>query len=134
MDRRAAAACIVLAFASCAPLSGAAYAQTDLDCRDFSFQEDAQAVFDRDRSDPNRLDEDQGPDDGIACEALPRRGTALPTRAPVVPSALPSRGAQGGMGGASGTGPGGLEIGAGVGLVAGAAGIGYIVLKRRREA
>jgi micrococcal nuclease len=41
----------------------------DLDCSDFSTQEEAQAVLDRDPSDPNRLD---GTDnDGIACESLP---------------------------------------------------------------
>jgi hypothetical protein len=39
----------------------------DKDCRDFQFQEDAQAVLDQDRSDPHRLDrlgEDES--DGIA--------------------------------------------------------------------
>jgi micrococcal nuclease len=41
----------------------------DLDCSDFSTQEEAQAVLDRDPSDPNRID---GTDnDGIACESLP---------------------------------------------------------------
>ena len=41
----------------------------DLDCSDFPSQEEAQAVLDRDPSDPNRLD---GTDnDGIACESLP---------------------------------------------------------------
>ncbi|KKD02340.1 hypothetical protein TN53_41085, partial [Streptomyces sp. WM6386] len=57
------------------PLDGLAHAQTDLDCSDFVYQEDAQAEFDRDLNDPYRLDEDQGPDDGIACEVLPRRST-----------------------------------------------------------
>jgi hypothetical protein len=57
-------------------LPGTAFAQ-DKDCRDFQFQEDAQAVLDQDRSDPHRLDalsEDES--DGIACESLPRRGSA----------------------------------------------------------
>lgn len=46
-----------------------AQAQTsDLDCSDVSTQAEAQAVYDQDPSDPNRLDED---DDGIACESLP---------------------------------------------------------------
>ncbi|WP_228974633.1 excalibur calcium-binding protein [Streptomyces sp. DH12] len=130
MDRRTAVACIVLALASVAPLSETARAQTDLDCRDFRFQEDAQTVFDTDRSDPHRLDEDQGPDDGIACEALPRRGAAA-TPAPVRPSAVPTRGARGGVGGTAGPGP--LEIGVGAALAAGAAvGIGYTALRRRR--
>jgi hypothetical protein len=50
-----------------------AYAQADLyDCSDFTTQEEAQAVFDQDPSDPYGLDEDDpSPDDGIACEALP---------------------------------------------------------------
>ncbi|MGW6965399.1 excalibur calcium-binding protein [Streptomyces zaomyceticus] len=95
MSSRSVVAGIALAVASVAPMSGVAHAQ-DLDCRHFRFQEDAQAEFDRTPGDPNRLDEDQGPDDGIACEALPRRaGTgavppvspSAPTVAPVNPSA-----------------------------------------------
>jgi Excalibur calcium-binding domain len=39
----------------------------DLDCADFATQEDAQAVLERDASDPNELDADN---DGIACEEL----------------------------------------------------------------
>lgn len=37
-------------------------------CDDFSSQEEAQAVYEEDTSDPNYLD---GDDDGVACEALP---------------------------------------------------------------
>ena len=48
---------------------------------DFQFQEDAQAEFNRDPSDPSGLDEDAGPDDGIACENLPSRGTDTPPAA-----------------------------------------------------
>jgi hypothetical protein len=40
----------------------------DLDCKDFSTQEEAQAVLDADSSDPNGLD---GDNDGKACESLP---------------------------------------------------------------
>ncbi len=44
------------------------------DCEDFTYQEEAQAVFDQNPSDPYGLDEDDpSPDDGIACEALPSR-------------------------------------------------------------
>ncbi len=57
-------------------LAPAAFAQDPFDCGDFQFQEDAQAEFNRDPSDPSGLDEDAGPDDGIACENLPSRGTA----------------------------------------------------------
>jgi hypothetical protein len=48
----------------------------DLDCGDFKFQEDAQAEFEKDRSDPHRLDALRpGEGDGVACESLPRRGS-----------------------------------------------------------
>jgi hypothetical protein len=40
----------------------------DLNCSDFSNQEEAQAVLDRDPSDPNNLD---GEGDGVPCESLP---------------------------------------------------------------
>ncbi|WP_167518251.1 excalibur calcium-binding protein [Streptomyces albidochromogenes] len=74
MNLRTAATAVVLAAAASLPLSGVSYAQPDLDCSDFTYQEEAQAEFDRDRSDPYRLDEDPGDDDEIACEALPSRG------------------------------------------------------------
>jgi hypothetical protein len=41
----------------------------DLDCEDFTTQEDAQAEFDADPDDPHFLDSNQ---DGIACALLPR--------------------------------------------------------------
>ncbi|MFZ4300346.1 excalibur calcium-binding protein [Streptomyces cinereoruber] len=89
MSSRSVVVGITLAVVSVAPLSGVAHAQ-DLNCRDFRFQEDAQAVFDLDRTDPHRLDEDQGPDDGIACEELPRRGTGAVPPPSSSPSATPS--------------------------------------------
>ena len=52
------------------------------DCSDFDTQEEAQAVYDQDTSDPYGLDEDDPrPDDGVACEALPSStddGTGAP--------------------------------------------------------
>ncbi|MGW7495519.1 excalibur calcium-binding protein [Streptomyces luteogriseus] len=97
MRRRTGAIGTLFAIAAIVPLADPAHARQDLDCRDFAFQEDAQAVFDADPSDPNRLDEDQGPDDGIACEALARRGIINPTTSPstsaspsVSPSASPT--------------------------------------------
>ena len=39
----------------------------DRDCSDFTYQEDAQAVYDADPSDPNKLD--GSPKNGIACES-----------------------------------------------------------------
>lgn len=41
----------------------------DYDCADFSTQEEAQRIYDQDRSDPYRLD--GSPRDGVACESLP---------------------------------------------------------------
>lgn len=55
-------------------------ALADKDCKDFQYQEEAQAVYDQDPSDPNGLD---GKDnDGKACEDLPHRplqNTTAPT-------------------------------------------------------
>ena len=48
-------------------------AQPRTDCSDFAYQEDAQATFDQDRSDPHNLD---GDNDGVACQNLPRRSAA----------------------------------------------------------
>jgi hypothetical protein len=56
------------------PVEAQSPAEGDLyDCEDFTYQEEAQAVFDADPSDPYGLDEDPGPDDGMACEELPSR-------------------------------------------------------------
>jgi hypothetical protein len=56
-------------------------AQPDLDlfdCSDFDYQEEAQAVYDNDPSDPYGLDgpigEEYGGTEGVACESLPSRG------------------------------------------------------------
>lgn len=152
MNRRSVVAGIALAIVSVAPLSGVAHAQ-DLDCSDFRFQEDAQAEFNRDPSDPHRLDEDRGAgDDGIACEVLPRRGSSG-TVPPVSPSAaavppvnqssptlqkaatavptpvVPSRGTRTGIGGASG--PSDLSVGIGLTLAVGAAVAGGYLTARR---
>lgn len=45
-----------------------AEAQDILNCDDLDSQAEAQAELRDDPSDPNKLDEDEGPDDGIACE------------------------------------------------------------------
>lgn len=42
----------------------------DVDCKDFQYQEEAQAVLDVTPGDPNHLDDDK---DGFACETLPHR-------------------------------------------------------------
>ena len=53
-----------------------AQAQNTLNCPNFQFQEDAQAVLDADPSDPNGLDRDK---DGVACQNLPHRGFTPPS-------------------------------------------------------
>jgi hypothetical protein len=87
MRRRTGVAGTLFALAVTVPLATPAHAQ-DRDCRDFAFQEDAQAVFDGDPSDPNGLDAD---DDAIACEVLPRRGSLVsPTARPPTPTPTPT--------------------------------------------
>jgi hypothetical protein len=62
----------VLVVAAALALAGCREPDTR-NCDDFRWQQDAQAVLDRDSSDPHRLDSEQGPDDGYACERLPDR-------------------------------------------------------------
>lgn len=65
----------------------AAVTVNDVDCSNFRFREDAQAVYDANRTDPHRLDSDRN---GKACETLARRSTG----------GLPRTGGQVGMFGA----------------------------------
>ncbi len=59
----------------------------DVDCGDFTYQEEAQAHLDAHPSDPDNLDADG---DGIACETLPHRpGGGAPAPQPT-PTACPS--------------------------------------------
>lgn len=68
-------------------------------CGDFQYQEDAQAAYNADPSDPNHLDPDM---DGIACSSLPHRDTDVvavpktgsidePAAVPLVPVIAGSR-------------------------------------------
>ncbi|MEU7720993.1 excalibur calcium-binding protein [Streptomyces tibetensis] len=155
MRRRTGVTGALFAIAAIVPMADPAHARQDLDCRDFAFQEDAQAVFDADPSDPNRLDEDQGPDDGVACEALARRGISNPTTSPTppgpstrasvppsispsapvatTPTGAPSQGVRGGLGGAVASGPSDWDLAMGVTFAVGAAlAAGYVVRRRRR--
>lgn len=127
-------------------------------CRDFTYQEDAQAVLDQDKSDPNGLDADH---DGIACESLPHRpaqsstptssqnpsqggsatsvtipetSTTTSTRAPVKTEPQVKVKPVGGVatgGGEPDEGGGGFLIGAGVLLAASVSG-GMVLYLRRR--
>ncbi|MFJ9722707.1 excalibur calcium-binding domain-containing protein [Streptomyces sp. NPDC101209] len=120
--------------ATVGPAAAVAHAQSDLDCSDFVFQEDAQAVFNSDPSDPNRLDADN---DGIACEDLPHRPAATATAtatSTAAATAVPQRGVNAGLGGS--TGPADFEVAGGVGLTVLGAGLaaGHLVLRRRRRA
>ncbi|MDP9354667.1 MAG: thermonuclease family protein [Chloroflexota bacterium] len=88
-----AAVLIMIAVLLVLPLRGTstATAQDQFDCNHFRYQEDAQAVYNANPSDPNGLDGPIGPDNdtrgtpGLACESLPSRGgAAVP---PVAPAA-----------------------------------------------
>ncbi len=70
------AACWVLC--SLAPAGAQSVQEGDLyDCEDFTYQEEAQRVYDRDTSDPYGLDGPIGEafdgEQGVACEDLPHR-------------------------------------------------------------
>lgn len=72
-----------------APVGGA---QDTLNCSNFRFQEDAQLLLDRDRSDPHNIDADN---DGMACDTLPRGGGTGESQGPSQPpssAAAPTRG------------------------------------------
>ena len=71
--RRTAAGVFVAAVLTLAT-AGTANAADVYNCPDFTYQEDAQAVYDQDTSDPNGLDGEDN--DGQACKSLPRRGSA----------------------------------------------------------
>jgi hypothetical protein len=79
----------VVAAALCFPMAGVAAAQ-DLDCADFATQEEAQAVYNANRTDPFDLDRDN---DNRACERLPSGLYEDST------GATPTRGVETGAGG-----------------------------------
>jgi hypothetical protein len=70
--------CVALSLVAVLMLASAASAQSvDLNCVDFATQEEAQAVYDQDPSDPNDLDANGN---GVACEieSITRQQRPLP--------------------------------------------------------
>lgn len=65
------------------PVGGVPITGRDVDCADFQFQEEAQAVLEDDPADPHRLDQDA---DGRACESLPSRSIQADPPAPPPPA------------------------------------------------
>jgi Excalibur calcium-binding domain len=131
MRVRNAVAVTVLTAGMSYPLAGVALAQ-DVDCSDFSTQAEAQAVYNQDPSDPNRLDTDN---DGVACEALPGGAPgSAENRANTGgqdTGAAPSGGVEAGAGGAASGDESDLLLPAGLAggalLVAG----GVVLIRRR---
>ena len=78
-------AALVLAMAPAvmAQSRGPSGADGTYNCEDFDFQEDAQAFYEQDTSDPDGLDGPIGTEftgeQGVACEELPSRGTGTGT-------------------------------------------------------
>jgi hypothetical protein len=70
------------------------------DCEDFTYQEEAQVVYDQDPSDPYGLDGQIGEAfegiQGVACEELPSRGGAGTTGPTTDPTRIDSGGANSG--------------------------------------
>src|SRR5215208_5149152 len=83
MQRRSLMVLALLAFSSmfvCIAVSAhKAEAQDIFNCSSFATQEEAQAEFNSDPSDPHNLDADN---DGIACEELPSGGNFTPDPGP----------------------------------------------------
>ena len=72
----------VLTVAGTLPLAGAAHAQPDRDCADFTSQAEAQEALDGSVGDPERLDAN---DDGVACESYFREAAATTRSTPEPP-------------------------------------------------
>ena len=73
---------------------------TGINCSNFAFQEDAQAYFEAHPGDPEGLDGPIGPAfdgiQGVACEALPKRGTQVTTTTTTVVTTTTTVAASGG--------------------------------------
>lgn len=99
-----------------------AFAQDALNCDDFATQQEAQAAYDQDPSDPHGLDGNDN--DGIACESLPTGSAGTDT---LESEAVPAGGIDTGAGGlATGSLP--IEVLVAGGLVIST--IGYMIGRR----
>ena len=112
----AVASALAVAASVLAVTPAVAASSADLDCSDFTSQEQAQGVYASNPSDPNRLDADN---DGIACDAA--GGSS-------VSSSAPQDGVATGAGGTAGLESKDLFAYGGLAL----AGAGGLVLYRRR--
>lgn len=131
---------MLLAVAILMVMAPAAMAQDTLNCDDFEFQEDAQAEYDADPSDPHGLDGDDN--DGIACESLPPRGDAGSTDTDTTEGAAgsdtgagatPAGGIPTGAGGTAASGLPSLQLLFGMAGAMGAAGLTALAIRTRRR-
>jgi hypothetical protein len=112
-------------------IASAGVSSNEFNCEDFSSQDDAQAVYDEDTSDPNRLDDD---DDGEACEDFDYSGFEEVEFTDASVDEYPREGIASGGGSTASGGPSPLPLllSAGAfGLLA--AGSGAFALRRRLE-
>lgn len=117
-------------------LAGPAHAQDLLNCGDFTYQEDAQAVFDQDPTDPHGLDgpvgETSDGEPNVACESLPPRPDGIePTEPPSPPATRTPSGAETSTPQVTETPSGGVPAGGGDGGTGGQvlvyAGLGTLI-------
>ncbi len=96
-------------------------------CRDYDTQEEAQAAFDADPSDPNGLDRDN---DGVACETRPGSGDMGGMEdPPQMTGGTPAGGVDTGGGGTAGLESQGLLVGGAAAMFGGA--VLYTVRRRQ---
>ena len=85
--RSTAAASVLFGAVLSIGFTGTANAADLYNCDDYTYQEEAQTVFNQDPSDPNQLDDED--DDYLACEALPSNGSGVVPVAPTAPVGAP---------------------------------------------
>lgn len=112
----------------------------DLDCSDFIYQEDAQAVYEQDTTDPHGLDGPIGTGfsgkEGVACESLPHQPDSVDNTNASTTTTTTTEAATVRTENLADTGAGGssLPLLAGVGLLLLVGGGATLILIRRRSA